>query len=103
MKIRLGVWAGLAYVGQGPALPSKAGQGPALQSWRWKAGIVIGPLDKHRLPKIEAHLIGFKGNLYGEKITINLKKYLRPFANYKNISQLKKQIAKDIIRIKKLS
>ena len=83
MKIRLGVWAGTSSVNKKT----------------YKAGIVIGPLDKHRLPKIEAHLIRFKGSLYGKKITIDLKKYLRPFKKYKNISHLKKQIQADIRKI----
>jgi len=87
MKIRLGVWAGKVKVG----------------SRIYKGGIVIGPLDKYHLPKIETHLINFNGNLYEEKITINLQKYLRPFKKYKNINQLKKQIAGDVQKIKKLN
>ena len=79
MKIRLGVWAGSAVV-QARGLPSKAGRGPALHNpRRWPAAIVIGPIDKNGLPKIEAHLINFKGNLYGKKIAISLKKYITAF------------------------
>ena len=84
MKIRLGVWAGTASAG----------------SKIYKAGIVIGPLDKQRLPKIETHFIGFKGSLYGKSITIELQKYLRPFKNYGNVNKLKKQIASDVKKIK---
>lgn len=89
MKIRFGIYAGFVQILN---LKSKI--------LNHKAGIVIGPLDKHRLPKIEAHLIGFKGNLYGKRITVSLKKYLRPFAKYKTIEELKKQIAADIKKIK---
>jgi riboflavin kinase/FMN adenylyltransferase len=87
LKVKLGIYAGIAEV----------------LAQRFKAGIVIGPLDHRHLPKIEAHLIGFAGNLYGKKITIRLQKYLRPFKKFKNVEQLKKQIAADIKRISKLN
>ncbi|MCL5775174.1 MAG: riboflavin kinase [Patescibacteria group bacterium] len=86
-KIRLGVWAGKAVLPQGKI---------------FKAGIVIGPLDKRGLPKIEAHLLGFSGNLYGKKLSLTLHLYLRPFKEYENERLLQKQIAKDIARIKAL-
>lgn len=103
MKIRLGVWAGSAVV-QARGLPSKAGRGPALHNpRRWPAAIVIGPINKNGLPKIEAHLINFNGNLYGKKIAISLKKYIRPFRKFKEEEQLKKQIKKDLEIIKKIT
>ncbi|MFA5990869.1 MAG: riboflavin kinase [Candidatus Doudnabacteria bacterium] len=68
----------------------------------YPAGVIIGPLDKSGLPKLEAHLIGFKGNLYGKKITIILQKYLRPFKKFKSEESLKIQIKKDLNRIKKI-
>lgn len=62
----------------------------------YRAGIVIGPLDKKRLPKIEAHLIGFKGNLYGKKVTLKAEKFLRKFKKFKSEKELINQISKDI-------
>jgi len=87
LNIRFGVWAGKAIIGDK----------------KYKAAIVIGPLDKSGLPKLEAHLLNFKGNLYGKKITISLHKYLRPFKKFKNINQLKKQIGLDVKKVKKYS
>jgi riboflavin kinase / FMN adenylyltransferase len=101
MKIRLGVWAGSAVV-QAIGLPSKAGRWPALQRQKkLTAAIVIGPIDNRGLPKIEAHLIGFKGNLYGKKIVLSLEKYIRPFRKFSSADVLKRQIKKDIEEIKK--
>ncbi len=91
LKIRLGVWAGRAEL--------------KIQNSKFKiypAGIIIGPIDKKGLPKIEAHLIGFKGNLYGKYLNIYLNKYLRPYKKFKAEEELKKQIKKDIGRIKNL-
>ena len=93
MKIRFGVYAGFAQILN---LKSKI-----LNPLGYKSAIVIGPLDSHRLPKIEAHLIGFKGNLYGKKISLNLGKYLRPFKKFKNLTALKAQIRKDLQKAKK--
>ena len=90
-KIKFGVWAGIARF--------------KVQGLRFKvylAGIVIGPKDKRGLPRIEAHLIGFKGNLYGKKLQLRLQKYLRPYKKFKDVGQLKKQIARDINSIKRL-
>ena len=86
LKIKFGVWAGTA------STPSAT----------YKAALVIGPLDNRRLPKIEAHLIGFKGKLYGKRIGIALKKYIRPFRKYKSIRDLKLAIAKDIVKINQI-
>ncbi len=36
----------------------------------YRAGIIIGPKDKKGLPKLEAHLVGYKGNALGKKSNI---------------------------------
>ncbi len=82
-KPAFGVYAGFAF----------------LESKKYKAGIVIGPLDKKRLPKIEAHLIGFEGNLYGKKITLGFGKFLRKFKKFKTEKELIAQIKKDLAKI----
>lgn len=90
LKIKLGIYAGFA------AYQLKA------ISYKLKAAIVIGPIDKTNLPKIEAHLLGFKGNLYGRKITLDLLKYVRAFKQFKTEKQLQSQIKKDIKIIKNI-
>lgn len=91
MNVKFGIWAGFVFLEtvnkKQTALP---------------AAIVIGPIDKTGLPKLEAHIIDFKGNLYGKKITINLKKYVREFRKYASQEILEKQIKKDIQQIKKI-
>ena len=83
-KPKFGVWAGTAF----------------LNKKFYKSAIVIGPLDKKGLPKIEAHLIGFSRNIYGEKITLEINKFLRPFKKFKNLDLLKEQIKKDLKQCK---
>ena len=91
-NIKLGIYIGIAEI-----------RNQKLEIRNYPAGIIIGPIDKAGLPKIEAHLIGFKGNLYGEKITITLKKCLRPSQKFKSESELKKQIKVDIKKINLIS
>jgi len=78
-----------------------------------KTAIVIGPLDKRkphpndrsrpvgRVPKIEAHILGFSGRLYGKKLTLYLYKFLRPFEIFKTEKLLIAQIKKDVKRVEK--
>lgn len=46
--------------------------------------------------KTEAYLIGYKGNIYGKKITVFLKKYLRCIKKFQDAQALKQQITTDI-------
>lgn len=64
---------------------------------KYKAGIIIGPLDKKGLPKVEAHLLGFSKNVYGKKVTIEIKKFIRKFKKFKREEDLVAQIRKDIL------
>ena len=68
----------------------------------YRAAIVIGPNDKSGLPKLEAHLLGFRGNLYGIYLNIYLNIYLRPFKKYPSVEQLRQQIKKDLKLLKTL-
>ena len=87
-KPRLGIYAGYAQINK--------------ISRKYKAGIVVGPIDKKNLPKLEAHLIGFKGNLYGRSLTLELVRYVRPFRQYKDEAALKRAIKQDLTIIKKI-
>jgi len=87
-KIKFGVYAGHAEF----KLKAK--------SYKLKAGVIIGPLDNRGLPKLEAHLIGFKGNLYSKYLNIYLNRYIRPFKKFKTQIELIKQIQKDIEKVK---
>lgn len=101
LKVKLGVWAGYVQIPNNKfQITNKSQVSKSKNPKPYKAGIVIGPRDNKFLPKIEAHLLNFKGNLYGKKITITLQKYLRAFKKFKSEQQLKKQIKEDIRKIK---
>ena len=67
----------------------------------YKAGIVIGPLDKRGLPKVEAHLVGFSDNAYSKKVVIEVRKFIRKFKKFKSMEALVVQIKKDMAFIAK--
>lgn len=75
-KIESGVYAGkVSYDGK-----------------EYKAGIFVGK-DKKIL---EAHLIGFSGDLYGKKIEVEIQERIREAKKFGSDEELKRQIKKDI-------
>jgi len=52
--------------------------------------------------KLEVHIINWSGNLYGKYLTVELIKKIRALDVYKNDSLLKKQIARDLVVVKKI-
>lgn len=63
---------------------------------RYKAGIVIGAENLHGLPKVEAHLIGFDGDLYGQHIQFEITHFLREYKVFASVDDLVHQIGVDI-------
>ncbi len=47
-------------------------------------------------PLVEPHILGFDQDLYGQMLTLEFLKYLRPERKFKDPERLKKQIQKDI-------
>lgn len=93
------------YVKMGESIPTGVYAGTATlldQKRIFRAGIVIGPNEKDGLPKIEAHLLDFSGNLYGKDIELSLMVYLRPYHNFKGEDALKEQISTDIEAVRKV-
>ena len=62
-----------------------------LDSKIYKAGIVIGPGEK-----VEAHLIGYNGDAYGEYVTLETIKFLREYKIFNTEAELIQQIKRDI-------
>lgn len=69
---------------------------------KYKAVINIGNRPTFDLQKklIEAHILSFNGDLYGKKITVFLRKFLRDTVKFDSVEELKEQIGKDIEKAK---
>ncbi len=59
----------------------------------YRAAIVI-----NNEGRIEAHLLGYRGDAYGKILELNLKKILRDYVKFDNEKDLIAQIRKDIKR-----
>ncbi|OGZ34507.1 MAG: hypothetical protein A2174_02640 [Candidatus Portnoybacteria bacterium RBG_13_41_18] len=66
---------------------------------KYKAAIFIGKEGKI----LEAHIIGFEGDLYGKEIKVKIIKKIRNVWKFRSDKELKRQIGEDIKIIKKIS
>jgi riboflavin kinase/FMN adenylyltransferase len=64
----------------------------------YPAAISIGTLPTFdgKLRQIEAHLIGFEGDLYGRKISVDVIDWIRDQRKFDGLESLKRQLARDI-------
>ncbi len=81
-----GVYAGRAFVSDGSA---------------WPAAIFVGapptfPATQHL---IEAHLIGFTGDLYGRSVTVEFNSRLRDLKVFRSSADLSEAIRDDVARV----
>jgi riboflavin kinase/FMN adenylyltransferase len=58
--------------------------------------------DQPPSPTIEAHLLDFRGDLYGQDVKLEFVEYLRPEEKYGSIVELMEQIRKDIAQTRKI-
>lgn len=66
----------------------------------WPAAVNIGPNPTfgENARKIEAHLIGFAGDLYGQTLVLDFIERLRDTRPFAGVQELKKQLAEDVAR-----
>lgn len=66
------------------------------ESWPAAANIGPNPTFGDNARKIEVHLIGYTGNLYGQSLTVDFIDKLRDTRPFASAEELKKQLALDI-------
>lgn len=83
-----GVYAGRAWVKGTP----------------WPAAVNVGPNPTfgEQALKIEAHLIDFHGNLYGELLELDFAAQLRPVKKFAGLEELKTQLAADVAQARSI-
>lgn len=77
-----GVYAGRAY----------------LDSVVWPAAIHLGPSPTfgEKVGRVEIHLIGYSGNLYGQTLEVEFLKRLRDLVAFDSVDALREQLTKDV-------
>ena len=75
-----------------------AGHAQLADGKNFSAAINLGaqPTFHAKKRQIEAHLIGFKGNLVGQEMDLSFEKFLRPVLKFESPDALAEQIKKDI-------
>jgi riboflavin kinase/FMN adenylyltransferase len=53
-------------------------------------------------PLLEAHIIDFEGELYGQQLAIELLAYLRDEARFANAEELRRQMAADVRSVREI-
>jgi len=85
-----GVYAALAWIdGLGPAWPAACNIGP-------------NPTFGEHAKKIEAHLIGFAGNLYGRVVELDFLERLRATRKFSGLDELLGQIQADVDQTRRI-
>lgn len=64
--------------------------------------IGVAPTFDRRENRIEAHLLDFEGDLYGETIEVGFAERLRPEQKFSGLEELKAQISRDVERARRL-
>jgi riboflavin kinase/FMN adenylyltransferase len=70
----------------------------------WPAAINVGPnptFGEQRM-KVEVHIIGFQGSLYGQPLEVDFIGRLRDIQRFDNVAALKAQLEKDIAAAAKM-
>jgi riboflavin kinase/FMN adenylyltransferase len=73
------------------------------QAWPAAANVGPNPTFDEDARKIEIHLIGFTGNLYGQEITVDFIEKLRGTRPFANVQELIAQVRADVERAKALT
>lgn len=84
-----GVYAGRARVGE--------------QDWPAALNIGANPTFGEDARKIEAHLIGFDGDLYGQKLGVEFIERLRETRPFGSVQELVAQLQKDVAEARRLA
>jgi riboflavin kinase/FMN adenylyltransferase len=69
----------------------------------WPAAINVGPNPTfgEQAMKVEVHLIGFQGSLYGEPLEVDFLSRLRDIQRFDNVAALLAQVGTDVAEAKR--
>lgn len=59
------------------------------------ANLGVSPTFGHTRPRLEMHLFDWSGDIYGERIEVELMRFIRPERKFDAVEALKQQIAQD--------
>jgi riboflavin kinase/FMN adenylyltransferase len=71
----------------------------------WPAAVNIGPNPTfgEQALKVEVHLIGFAGSLYGQPLEVDFLARLRNIQPFASVAELKAQLARDVVAAERIA
>ncbi|MDZ4309686.1 MAG: bifunctional riboflavin kinase/FAD synthetase [Cypionkella sp.] len=76
--------------------------GPQLGSYHGAASLGVRPMFGENTPNLETYIFDFKGDLYGQHVSIGLVDYLRPEMKFDGLPGLMDQMAADVTRAREI-
>ncbi len=76
--------------------------GPHAGAYGGAASMGVRPMFGENLPNLESFLFDFKGDLYGEQLSVALIDYLRPEEKFSSIEALVSQMDADCVRAREI-
>ncbi|WP_299478302.1 bifunctional riboflavin kinase/FAD synthetase [Cypionkella sp.] len=89
---KLGVYAALVNVLTGPQIGSYHGA----------TSLGVRPMFGENTPNLETYIFDFKGDLYGQHVSIGLIDYLRPEMKFDGLPGLLLQMAEDVVKSREI-
>lgn len=88
-----------------PALGVYAGRVFGASEEPWPAAIHIGPNPTFAedLPKVEVHLPGWQGSLYGTRLQVEVLQQVREVQKFASVELLKTQLAADVEQCRRIA
>ena len=66
------------------------------------AFVSSGHKDSQNKSIVEAHILDFRGDLYGRKARLRCESFLRPPKDFKSHEELRRAIAADVVRVREI-
>lgn len=76
--------------------------GPYAGTYNGAASMGVRPMFGENLPNLESYLFDFKGDIYGEDISVALVQYLRPEEKFDSLDALITQMDADCIKARQI-
>lgn len=88
-----------------PALGVYAGRVLGVAPLPWPAAIHIGPNPTFAedLPKVEVHLPGWNGSLYGQRLCVEVLEQVRGIEKFPSVDALKAQLTSDVEQCRRIA
>ena len=76
--------------------------GPQAGSYHGAASLGVRPMFGENMPNLETYIFDFKGDLYGQHVSIGLVDYLRPELKFDGLPGLMSQMAADVTQAREI-